>query len=97
MGCDWVVVMLRGCDGVAGFLPYGLMLYDSMAVWVESVCVNADVCVFVYDFTEKCDESECVNYRICMCGDWNVKPSNLSPCICFPSCNDCSFCSFPYS
>jgi hypothetical protein len=46
VGCDWVVVMLRGCDGVAGFLPYGLMLYDSMAVWVESVCVNAGVCVY---------------------------------------------------
>jgi hypothetical protein len=47
VGCDWVVVMLRGCDGVAGFLPYGLMLYDSMAVWVESVCVNAGVCVCI--------------------------------------------------
>ncbi len=41
--CDWVVVMLRGCDDVVGFLPCGLMLYDSMAVWVESVCVNAGV------------------------------------------------------
>jgi hypothetical protein len=76
---------------------FSCLLNDSMAMWVESVCVNAGVCVFVYDFIEKCDESECVNYRIYMCGDWNVKPSNLSPCICFPSCNDWSFCSFPYS
>ena len=38
--CDWVVVMLRGYDDVVGFLPCGLMLYDSMAVWVESVCVG---------------------------------------------------------
>jgi hypothetical protein len=53
-------VLVWNCDGVARFLPYGLMLYDSMAVWVESVCVNVGVCVcvFVYDFTEKCDESE---------------------------------------
>uniref|UniRef100_A0A2N9FIW4 Uncharacterized protein n=1 Tax=Fagus sylvatica TaxID=28930 RepID=A0A2N9FIW4_FAGSY len=43
--CDWVVVMLRGCDDVVGFLPCGLMPYDSMAVgncvvFVMWVCVQ---------------------------------------------------------
>ena len=66
-------------------------MWVCVAKWCSSVYK-----VFLYDFIEKCDEFECTNYKVYMCGDWNVKSGYyLSPCICFPCYHNCSFCSFP--